>query len=467
MIGVSSLPSFALLDEVEAGILILDGEHRVRHWNKCMERFSGLASGDVLDRPLWESFPALKHSLLRTAVEDALASGAPGVLSHTLHPSLFPLRCKDGRPMLHDVLVRQLSLEGGPYCLLQVKDATERRHAQETLGRSRARYRAAFENAAIGICEVAPLGHFLRINDRLCAILGYTREELLARRIQDITYAEDLGPNLAALQSLFAGTLPSFTMEKRYVRKDGSLVWCNVTCSAVLSAENAPVLAIGTVEDISRRKQAEAEREQLLEQKDLLMREVHHRVKNSLSMVASLLLIQNRQIADAAARGHLADAYRRVLAIAQVHERLYQGSRVDRLEFRSFLHDLCADLERSVVALERGQQVIASVDADIELPFEKALPLAIIISELISNAFKHAKPDGSPGKVTVACTRSPTGLLQLTVTDDGVGLPDGFDPAESRGLGMRIVAGLSQQLRANLEAGNSGAGARFTLHVEP
>lgn len=467
MTGVVSPPFFALLDEVEAGILVLDGQHRVRHWNACMERFSGLATRDVLDRPLWDSFPSLKNSLLRLTVEDALASGAPGVLSHTLHPSLFPLRCKDGRPMLHDVLVRQVILEDRAYCLVQIKDATERRHAQETLGRSRARYRAAFENAAIGICEAGPSGRFLRVNDRLCEILGHSREELLELRTLDLTYAEDLGRSLALYQRLFAGTLPSFTLEKRYVRKDGSLVWCSVTCSAVLDAGKTPVLAIGTVEDISRRKQAEAEREQLLEQKDLLMREVHHRVKNSLSMVASLLQIQNRRIADASARAHLADAYRRVLAIAQVHERLYQGSRVDRLEFRSFLQDLCADLERSVVALERGQQVITSIDAGIELPFEKALPLALIISELVSNAFKHARPDGSPGKVTVDCARTPTGLLRLTVEDDGVGLPPGFDMAENRGLGMRIVAGLSQQLEATLDAGNGEAGARFTLHLAP
>lgn len=463
----ASLQPFAVLDQVEAGIVVLDDRFEIRHWNTCMQHFSGISPDDVLGKPLWDHFPALRDTLLHTAVEDALAFGAPSVLSHALHPMLFPLRCKDGRPMLHDVLVRQFTPDAGSYCLLQIKDATERRHTHEMLARSRARYGTAFDGAAIGICEADPSGRFIRVNDRLCTILGYAREELLARHLQDVTCPEDRETSLALFRRAFAGTIPNFSIEKRYIRKDGSLVWGNLTCSVVHGTDGRPALAIGTIEDISRRKSSEVEREEQMSRQDLLMREVHHRVKNSLAMVASLLSIQNQKITDPAARAHLTDAYRRVLAIAQVHERLYQTSQVDRLELRTFLGGLCDDLERSIMALERGQKVFAAIDAEIELPFEKALPLAIIVSELVTNAFKHARPDGSPGKVFIECARSDTSSLRLTVSDDGVGLPDGFDPANTQSLGMRIVTGFSQQLRGTFTARSTDLGSEFTLHFEP
>ena len=464
---VASLQPFAVLDQIEAGVIVLDDRFAIRHWNTCMRHFSGIAPDDVLGKPIWDHFPGLRDTLLHTAVEDALAFGAPSVLSHALHPMLFPLWCKDGRPMLHDVMVRRFTPESGSYCLIQIRDVTEHRHTHEMLARSRAHYGAAFDGAAIGICEIDPNGRFIRVNDRFCKILGYTRRELLARSLQDVTFAEDREASLALFRRAFAGAIPSFSIERRYIRKDGSPVWGNLTCSVVHGADGHPALAIGTIEDISRRKKSEDEREQLLSRQDLLMREVHHRVKNSLAMVASLLSIQNRTIADPAARAHLTDAYHRVLAIAQVHERLYRTSHVDHLELGTFLKGLCHDLERSIMSLERGQKVIVAVDAEIELPFEKALPLAIIVSELVTNAFKHARPDGSAGRVFIECARCDTGPLRLTVSDDGVGLPDGFDPAGTQSLGMRIVTGFGRQLKAAFEARNTGIGAEFTLQFEP
>ncbi|WP_119680667.1 sensor histidine kinase [Indioceanicola profundi] len=124
---------FALLDEIECGIVVLDRDLRVRHWNSWMERVSGLPAEDLSGRPLWEELPALRNSLFQTAVEDAIAYGVPGVLSHTLHPMLFPLRCQDGRPMSHDVNVRRMDLDGGTGVLIQVWDVTERCHARNAL----------------------------------------------------------------------------------------------------------------------------------------------------------------------------------------------------------------------------------------------------------------------------------------------------------------------------------------------
>jgi len=575
-----------VIDALDIGIIVLDARHYVRTWNDWMIRHAGMSASRVEGRLFWDVFPALRDSRLLTAVEDALGTGAPSVVSHALNRDLMPLRRPDGRPLLHKVMVRRLGGEE-PYCLLQIsdvtamvereqvlrerrdarygavveaapdaivttdalgliqwingaaerqfgwtaaelagrdisvllgtdagawprgpipdtatlrrptldlagrrrdgssidiglslahwsadgrtfitgvlRDITDRRRAQERLEQSEARYRAAFEQVAVGFCEVDRHGRFLRVNGRFCEITGYTAEELKEQTFADISHPEDVEPNRVLAHRLWAGEIQSYSMEKRYIRKDGCMVWVNITCSAILGADGKTSHAVSVIEDISARKRAENEREQLLLQQELLTREAHHRVKNSLAIVAGLLSIQSRKIAEPSARAHLGDAYRRVLAISQVHEQLYQGSQVDRVDFGSFLRTLCIDLENSVVALERGQQIRTRVDATFALPTDKAIPIALILNELVTNSFKYAHPSGSPGTILVTCSLDAPGRLRLSVADDGVGLPPGFSPAGNHGLGMRVVLAMVTQLNATLEVRNANPGAEFVL----
>jgi PAS domain S-box-containing protein len=128
--------------------------------------------------------------------------------------------------------------------------------AQELL-ESEERFRATFEQAAVGIAHVAPDGHWLLVNQRLCDIVGYSRAELLELTFQDITYADDLESDLTYVQQMLLNQLQSYSMEKRYIRKDGSLVWINLTVSLVRDKGGSPKYFISVVEDISIRKQAE------------------------------------------------------------------------------------------------------------------------------------------------------------------------------------------------------------------
>lgn len=132
-----------------------------------------------------------------------------------------------------------------------------RPRAERLLQESEARFRATFDQAAVGIAHVAPDGRWLRVNDRLCAIIGYSRDELLARTFQEITYAPHLARDLAAAEELISGAIPTYSTEKRYVRKDGSLVWINLTVAMVRGDDGAPLYFISVIEDINARKEAE------------------------------------------------------------------------------------------------------------------------------------------------------------------------------------------------------------------
>ncbi|HEU4340232.1 MAG TPA: PAS domain S-box protein, partial [Candidatus Binatia bacterium] len=139
------------------------------------------------------------------------------------------------------------------------KELTERKQAEEALRESEERFRSTFEHAPIGMAHVGLDGRWLRVNDTLCEITGYSREELLAKTFADITHPDDLEKSWDHVQSLLAGRLPTYSMEKRYVRKDGSLVWAEITVSLRRAADGRPVYFIGAVEDITGRKRAQEE----------------------------------------------------------------------------------------------------------------------------------------------------------------------------------------------------------------
>jgi PAS domain S-box-containing protein len=144
----------------------------------------------------------------------------------------------------------------GALCMMEDIDA--RKRAEQALRESEARFRSTFENAAVGIAHVGMGGHWLRVNGRLCEITGYDRDELLTRTFQDITHPADLEENIAHLQKIYTGEIATYTTEKRYIRKDGDIIWIHVTVSLMRQSSGEPDYCISIIEDITRRKQAES-----------------------------------------------------------------------------------------------------------------------------------------------------------------------------------------------------------------
>ena len=199
-----------------------------------------------------------------------------------------------------------------------------------------------------------------------------------------------------------------------------------------------------------------------LQQKEMLLKEVNHRVKNSLQLVASLLGLQRSRITDKEARRQFEDAARRINTVAQIHQRLYLDENVERVAFDHFLRELCADLNN---AMADGKAVAIVTDVvSCHLPTEQVVPVALIVNELITNALKYAYPDQKSGAIRVNCRREP-GALVVSVSDDGSSLPQSFDFKTSSGLGMQMIVVLSRQLRAQLDVSRQEAGKSFILKI--
>ncbi|APT32498.1 bacteriophytochrome [Methylobacterium phyllosphaerae] len=206
-----------------------------------------------------------------------------------------------------------------------------------------------------------------------------------------------------------------------------------------------------------------AEKERLLEQKDLLTREIDHRVKNSLQIVSAFLQMQRRQIADGEARQAFADTSARVMSVARVHDSLYQADRFDEVDLGQTIESLCNDLAGLA---GDGHAVDLSAEPGLMVPYRKAVALSLIATELVTNAFKYAANPTGGGRVEVSVSASGPGEVQLRVCDDGSGLPDDWADAKARskgsGLGMKLIRAMLDQINAKLTVANN-PGACFTI----
>jgi two-component sensor histidine kinase len=205
-----------------------------------------------------------------------------------------------------------------------------------------------------------------------------------------------------------------------------------------------------------------AERDAALGRKDLLIREVDHRVKNSLQMVMSLLRIQGAKVGDPKTRRALQTAMMRIQAIAQVHTMLYAQSDAEAVAFDRYLDEICSFLGSTLGANARGRKLLVEAEA-VELPPDIAIPLALVTTELVTNAFRHAF-DGAAGTVWVRFHRTGTGDLELVVADNGRGLAPDFDPSHAEGLGLQVVMAMVAQVGGRLDISrNDGACFALTL----
>lgn len=205
------------------------------------------------------------------------------------------------------------------------------------------------------------------------------------------------------------------------------------------------------------RRRYENQLRALLDHQQSLLREVNHRVKNSLQLVASMLRLQVAGVDDEVAKQLLSDAQARVMAIARAHERLYKTADFTHLDLGVYLSEVGTDLYDGAIHFDLAEGIRISTD--------RAIPLALLITELVTNSMKYAYPDGRGGPIRVRVARAPDDWLEISVADEGVGFPEGFDPDASRGLGMRLVKAFAQRLNATLDFRNRQPGAEVAISL--
>lgn len=340
---------------------------------------------------------------------------------------------------------------------------TERTTATRALAESEQRFRTIFEQAAVGVAFINTVtGRFVRVNQRYCDMVGYSLDEMPRTTYRALTHADDLEEQLANMRRLLAGEIGKFTMEKRLCRKDGSVVWINLTVSPTWRPGEKPEFHIAIVEDITERKRADERLLAALQDKEVLLREIHHRVKNNLAVISSLFYLQSTYTRDEATIRLMEEGQDRVRSMALVHEILYRSENPAAVNFGEHVQSLADHLFRTYSSPDRFIQLETDL-VPVMFSIEAAIPGGLILNELITNCLKHAFVSRDRGTVTIALRQEEGGLCILRVADDGVGLPLDLDVWSARSLGLRLVRSLAGQLNGTIEIRRADPGTEAIL----
>lgn len=339
---------------------------------------------------------------------------------------------------------------------LRNKAETSIRLSEEKARESEERFRLLINNAgdAIYLCDLQ--GRLLRVNCESERQTGYSREELLNMNVMDLN-ATRLTPEALSelVREIMRTRKASFETLNRH--KDGHEFPVELRVVYVDLGSEAALLGISR--DITERKRAEEAMARSLHEKEVLLKEIHHRVKNNLQIISSLLSLQEQKMSDLGMLDVLAESRGRIMSMAIIHDQLYHSSDFAEIGMEEYLRQL---LPRLIQTYKGRRDIALRLDLHpIALSLDQAIPFGLIMNELITNALKHGFRERSKGVISISATLS-GGMISLTVEDNGAGLPPGFMLEKQSTLGLQIVILLTGQLHGDL-AVTSGPGTCFRL----
>jgi PAS domain S-box-containing protein len=344
-------------------------------------------------------------------------------------------------------------------------DHLKRERTKQKLLESEERYQNLAKIAPVGIFRADETGATTYVNPMWCRISGLPEAEAMGDGWLDAVDPEDRESLRRGWQETIRLQKPSFA-DYRFLRPDGTVAWVMGQATPELNSEGKIVGYIGTITDISERKRAEEMIRSSLAEKEVLLKEVHHRVKNNLMTISGLVKMQESKVPNENFSSLMQELEGRIRSMSLVHESLHKSENLSRVDLQYYIETM-TDHIRAQFGTERAIRFRVRA-AGVEANLDVSVPCGLILNELITNAYKHAFPGDRPRpgeeNCEIAVTVTQNGeMVTLSVVDNGVGLPKGLDWEKSETLGLRLVRMLSQQIRGAVELDRT-LGTAFHLH---
>ena len=340
------------------------------------------------------------------------------------------------------------------------QDITERKIIEKSLIVSEDKYKTLFE-ADPNYTILIDVDHFIvDVNAATIDITGLSKEKLIGKHLNDLDMIlnEDKVEHIDKIVDLLDGNKIK-PFEARLVDKNGNLRWVNVRLTSI-EKDNVISFILIIASDITELKQYENEIQESLHEKEILLQEIHHRVKNNMQIISSLLSIQTRYVDDEESINVLKESQNRVKSLAMIHEKLYKSKNFNKIYLLDYIESLVWDLFYSY-AIEKGRIKPLLDIEDIKLNIETSVPCGLIITELVSNCLKYAFPDQGEGELKVSL-KTIDDFYELTICDNGVGIPEDIDFFNTDSLGLQLVNSLTDQIDGKIDFDKSN-GTKFTI----
>ncbi len=364
---------------------------------------------------------------------------------------------KKGELLPVEINTHLFNIKSEKYILSIARDIRERKQVEAALKKSEIKYRTIFNNIQDIFYQTDNSGNILEISPSIERYSGYKPSELIGKSVE-MVYLNPQDRNYLINEIEEKGEVADYELILK--TKNKSLLYVSTNAHLLFDSSNNPIGIEGSLRDITDRKNIELQLQKSLIEKEMLLKEIHHRVKNNLMIISSLLNLQSRYIKDEESKNIFKESQNRANSMALIHERLYRSTDLKKIDFGDYIRTLANDLYHTYVMDTSLVQINVEVD-DLMLDVNTSIPLGLIVNELVTNSLKHAFLPGESGQINIRFNSQDDKYL-LEVKDNGIGFPKGIDYKNTDSLGLRLVTSLTEQIDGKIEF-NDTSGTSFKI----
>ena len=439
----------SIMDALPVCISYVDATQHCRFANQAYEEWFGITNAELEGRHLKEIMGETAYQAGIEGHVEAVLSGEKVNFKGIVHVEGSSVRYVDVTWIPHFGVRKAVKGFFG-----FVRDITEYKQSEEQLQMFSHAISQSFDGVNITDME----GNIIFCNEASAKLYGYEIGELIGQHVSILNAQPGLAPGkiIPAIKA-FGG----WRGELRQKRKDGATFLCSMTTSLIQDESGTSLGMLGIVRDITERVQTEDKMKASLKEKEVLLKEIHHRVNNNLQVIDSLINLQSIHFSDGKTSQMFQEIRTRIRSMASIHRMLYQSKDLFRIAFGEYIQNLARNLFYAYRVHSEEIRLKLDVDNRLFLDIEMATPCGLIINELVSNALKYAFPKGKTGEICIDFHLQGS-QFRLTVGDNGVGLPEGLDLQNSETLGLQLVTMLTKQLDGSINLDKTN-GTQFEI----
>jgi len=441
-----------LFDYMSSGVAVFKAEKNAEDFvianiNPASEKIERVKRADVIGKSVLEIFPGIRRFGLYEVLQRVWLTGKPEHFPTSLYRDHRITGWRENHVF---------KLPSGEIASVY-DDITAIKQAEEALAESEEKYRLLVDNAneAILVAQDMKLQFF---NPKVVAVTGYSREELENMLFTDLIHPDDRELVANSHRKRMSGKKLPHVYSFRMRKKNGRVIWAEIN-AVVIDWKGRPA-TLNFLNDVTKRMRDQKKLKQNLIEKEVLLREIHHRVKNNMQIISSLLNIQSRHIRDPQAQTLFRESQTRIRSMALIHEKLYQSENLALVDFRAYVHSMIVHLYHFFGISPNVIRQALQID-EVFLDISTAIPCGLIINELVSNSLKHAFPPGEEGEIKVEVVSGEKKYIIL-VSDNGRGISEELDIFNTDTMGMQLINMLVGQLGGKLSL-DRVSGSRFKI----